>query len=102
MCFTATPQIVPIDDIKSDFRETLFQHTANKTNPLFQITKISSENIDIISVYRSGNSNQIEVQDSLLELVDEQKRTIICGDFNICFEKNRDSRLIKATEYFLC
>ena len=80
------------------FRETLFQHTANKTNPLFQITKISSENIDIISVYRSGNSNQIEVQESFLELVDEQKRTIICGDFNICFEKNRNSRLIKGLE----
>ena len=39
-----------------------------------------------------------EVEDSLLELVDEQKITIICGDFNICFEKNRNSRLIKGLE----
>ena len=31
-------------------------------------------------------------------MVDVQKRTIICGDFNICFEKNRNSRLIKGLE----
>ena len=59
---------------------------------------LSSENIDIISVYRSPNSHQIIVQESLFELIDEQKPTIICGDFNICFEKNRNSRLIKGLE----
>ena len=62
------------------------------------MTKISSEKIDIISVYRSGNSNQLEVEKSLFELIDKQKRTIICGDFNICYDKNRNNKLIKDLE----
>ena len=62
----------------------------------FQLTKLSSKTHDVISVYRSSDSEQNNIEESILNLIDENRRTIICGDFNICFRTKRSNRLIKA------
>ena len=64
----------------------------------FQLTKISSTITDVISVYRSKDNNETEVLDQLFKLIDRNKTTIICGDFNICYKSERNNPLIKALE----
>ena len=47
----------------------------------YQITKISSEKLEIINVYRSSKCTVFE--DELESLIEVKKPTIICGDTNI-------------------
>ena len=58
---------------------------SNGTN--FQITKITSPDLDVICVYRSQEGNKRELLSKLLERSTPNKATYICGDFNICLFK---------------
>ena len=71
------------------FRGNIFQLAANIKDSKFQLTKLCSENLDVISVYRSQGCKQNDIVISLIELINSEKKTIICGDFNICFKKDR-------------
>ena len=63
----------------------------------FQLTKLTSPSVDVISVYRSKKSSQA-IAKHLLKLIDLEKITVICGDFNICFKDDRQNWLIKFLE----
>ena len=63
----------------------------------FQLTKLTSPSVDVISVYRSKKSSQ-GIAKHLLKLIDLEKITVICGDFNICFKDDRQNWLIKFLE----
>ena len=58
--------------------------TKSFTAPSFQFVKVSSQDIDIIIVYRSNGDNKQELVDSLKKHLELRKTTVICGDFNIC------------------
>ena len=60
----------------------------------FQLTKLSSARLDVISVYLSDKVNSSKVVESLMKLIDFQKHTILCGDFNICFKQDSKNKLI--------
>ena len=51
----------------------------------YQITKVCSDNIDIINVYRSSGAENINFLEDLCFLVKSGKQTMILGDFNICY-----------------
>ena len=59
----------------------------------FQATCLSSSELDVISVYRSSNCKT--AIEHLCSLVTPNKSTIICGDFNICYNENRSHPLIQ-------
>ena len=63
-----------------------------------KITKLNSEFLDVISVYRSKEAlvNQIIIE--LSNLIDCDKTTLICGDFNICYNSDRSNKLITTLE----
>ena len=58
-----------------------------------QITKISSEDIDIINLYRSKECRDIE--QLIHPLIDLKKKTILVGDTNLNFEMQKNQRFVK-------
>ena len=59
---------------------------------------ISSDIIDIISVYRSKDGNTRILSEELLKLLHPEKVTVIFGDFNICLKVDKQNTLIKSLE----
>ena len=62
-----------------------------------QISKFTSKNIDVVSVYRS-NYCKIRFQDVFKSRISETKPTLIVGDMNICYQENRNDKNIKYLE----
>ena len=62
----------------------------------FQITKFKNETLDIITIYRSQTGNSLELLEQLKKLFEEDRITLITGDFNICFKENFNNRLIQG------
>ena len=89
--------------IATYYKSSVFKHQQDYTTAHMQITKFSSENLDVINVYRSNNGNSVELLTKVLEMVTPEKPMLITGDFNICFmnhSKNRLSRGLMETEGF--
>ena len=63
-----------------------------------QITKMSSSEIDIINIYRSQGADNLEVADGLRNMINEEKLTVVCGDFNLCFIDKRENIVTKMLE----
>ena len=78
---------------KSKFRPVL-----DVTEEGFQMSKLVSEDYDIISVYRSSDSNQSNQQRFtriLIDMVNINKTTFILGDFNLNISCDETSVLYK-------
>jgi exonuclease III len=69
------------------YSKECFLHREDKVEDDFQITKFSSNCIDSIHVYRSAKGSQLDVQESLKELLEPGKVTVITGDFNVCLDR---------------
>ena len=67
------------------------------TKSNYQITKIVSEEKEIINVYRSKNAPAHFLED-LMSLINLYRRTFIIGDFNICYQSEKRNRIIKTLE----
>ena len=77
------------------FKRNKFNFHADVKHNDFQMTKIVSTDIEVISVYRSSGSRYCDITNSLMSLLDTSKKTIVCGDFNICLSANRDNEVTK-------
>ena len=64
--------------------------------PNYQFTKIVSENLDIINVYRSEAANSEDFIEDLFFLRDSRKQTMILGDFNICYLSENAHQVFQA------
>ena len=73
-----------------------FKHCIDVKQQLFQITKMRSEEVDVISVYRSSGGSHTGLLDSLKCMIEEDKPTIICGDFNLCLMESRSQAFLHA------
>ena len=73
-----------------------FAEECNANGENFQITKITSENLDVIGVYRSENGNKTELISNLQEILSPTKDTVILGDFNIDYLKDQ-ANVISST-----
>jgi hypothetical protein len=57
-----------------------------------QMIKLCTKNVDIISVYRSSNHEDIQLfTNQLTELFSTEKTTIVCGDLNINYLKSAEN-----------
>ena len=68
------------------------------TKEKYQMTKIASENKDIINIYRSSDANDKEFLDDLTDLINLTKETLVLGDFNVCYIDEKSNSIIKALE----
>ena len=64
-----------------------------------QITQICNNEVDVISIYRSQAADNVEVAKDLKNIINQAKPTIICGDLNLCFIKQRKNEVTRMLEY---
>ena len=73
-----------------------FRHCMDVKQQLFQITKMKSEDLVLISVYRSGGGSQKDLLESIKSMLEEGFPTIICGDFNLCSLEERSKPFLES------
>ena len=62
----------------------------------FSITKLKTEKMDIIGVYRSQNGNVVNIIEELQALVDAGRTTVVGGDMNICAVTQKNNYVTKS------
>ena len=50
-----------------------------------QISKLTSAELDVITIYRSDRGNPNELIGVLTDMITKEKTTLITGDLNICY-----------------
>ena len=70
------------------FRQEKFSHEFDIKENEIQISKFTSEELDVFSIYRSNNC-QLNFEDVFEDLLVKDKPTLILGDMNICYQKQR-------------
>ena len=70
------------------------------SNEAFQISKVSSlePEADVICLYRSENGNQSLIVDHLKSIINKDKATLVLGDFNLCYQEDRQNLITSALE----
>ena len=63
-----------------------FEFVCDVNTKNFQMTKVSSNDIDVINVYRSQQANHVFAE-ALQQLISKERETYIIGDFNLCCKK---------------
>ena len=80
------------------FKPDKAYHIIDITQPRFQVTKLSTPEIDIINVYRSQGANSTDMLHELKSAINNAKTSIICGDFNLCFANDKINVLVKGLQ----
>ena len=78
-----------------------FTCNSNIKTELIQITKLSSEDIDVVNIYRSPRAATADDSDLVARLgilINQAKFTILVGDFNICYRTKRGNVVIVYLE----
>ena len=57
--------------------------------------KSSFNSIDIINIYRSAEGSKTTLIESMRQLIDERRTTVIAGDFNICGQTEKQDIVLK-------
>jgi hypothetical protein len=82
--------------IATYYKASVFKHQEDFKTANMQITKFSSENLDVMNVYRSSKGNSAELLAKLVEMITPGKPVLMTGDFNICFMNNGNNRMSKG------
>ena len=73
-----------------------FQISGCVNTSLYQMSRVSDGNIDIINIYLSKGANKNEFLRDLGNLAKRSKNCFIVGDFNIDFLRNSNEQIIKT------
>ena len=65
---------------------------------LYQISKVTSDYLDVVNVYRSDGASSNAIVKDLLSMIDQSKSTLIVGDLNICYLSQRSHPVISFLE----
>ena len=78
-----------------------FKYVSDFKSPNMQISKVTSENIDVISVYRSQKEAFLSLKNEVQALLDPNKTTLIVGDSNFCYKisENEFSKFMKKYKF---
>ena len=71
------------------FFDEKFMWKADVKKNSFQMTKIESEDLVVINLYRSTDSDDDAFISKLNDLFNSQKQLMILGDFNLCYKEQR-------------
>ena len=80
------------------FRGKTFKHERNINGDGFSLSKVTSEDLNIIGVYRSQNGSVVEIIKELQKILDMGKITLIGGDFNLCVLKHPKNHITASLE----
>ena len=78
------------------YKEDKFSISISVKLSNLQISMLSSNDLDVIFLYRS--SSCMNIKDHVLPLINPSKSIIICGDFNFCF---KEKSIHPLTEFLL-
>ena len=71
--------------IATYFRTAIFTHKEDVKDSDIQLSKLTSNDFDVIVLYRSSSAKFDNLKKKLAILIDLQRPTLIIGDFNFCF-----------------
>ena len=63
-----------------------------------QMSRVITENVDVINIYRSQEEDNTGMVKELEHLIRKDTNTIICGDMNLCFLTKRGNQVTKMLE----
>ena len=78
------------------FYKQSFAWVRDVTKTDYQITKINSDSVDVINVYRSAGAENKSFLEDLFSLVSSGTQTLILGDFNICYQTEPTNQVFLA------
>ena len=84
--------------IATYFKSELFSHEQDFIAANMQLTKFTSNELDVINVYRSSNGNSLELLNNMIAMMMPGKPLLITGDFNICIMNHQKNRMSKGLE----
>ena len=79
------------------FKPEVFSHQIDIKERDVQITLISSQEMDIISVYRSSSNKSLIKH--LSTIINPQRPVLICGDFNFCYKEQNQNNIAQFLKY---
>ena len=82
-------------------KKNKFKYVSDFKSPNMQISKVTSDKVDVITVYRSQKEAFLSLKNQVEALVDPHKTTLIVGDFNFCYKesKNEFSNFMRKSEF---
>ena len=80
------------------FNKPEFKNITDHNEKEVNITKIESEDIDVIAIYRSKEGSLGRLISKLQSIINMSKSTLIVGDMNICNKKMASNELRKYLE----
>ena len=83
------------------YHKEVFKQSGDIKKENYQISKLSSEKYDIVSVYRSSDSvksNMVDFLTDLRTLLSTKKKTLILGDFNFNASSQKKNFLLRGLE----
>lgn len=80
-------------------KKELFRNEKNIRAENMQLTKFTSNELDVVNVYRSSTGNSVGLLNNILTMVENPgKPSLITGDFNICMLNHSKNRMSKGLE----
>ena len=80
------------------FHKQEYKHIIDHNEENINITKMESEDLNVITIYRSNDGSLGKLIRKLQVLIDTSKSTLILGDMNICNKKMATNELRKFLE----
>ena len=50
-----------------------------------QLSKFSSPDLDVVTLYRSKDESQANLNEGIRQMIEGNKSTLVIGDFNFCY-----------------
>ena len=85
-------------NIVNNFEDIVYDRTLTVNQEQMQITKIESQFMEFITLYRSAQGNSTELLQHIKNMINKEKATIISGDFNICYNTHRNNKITEFLE----
>ena len=80
------------------YKSEIFKPGPEIKEEKMQISKIESEEVDVIIVYRSEQGNLTDLVEHLKKLINLEVNTVVTGDFNLCYVANKHNKVTKYLE----
>ena len=80
------------------FKKYKFNYIEDITEEKIQLTKLAGKEFELIVVYKAPTGKDSVLASHLERMINLNKTTIVCGDFNMCYI---DSRRNKSTSFLL-
>ena len=80
------------------YKSEIFKPGPEIKEDKMQISKLVSDEVEVIVVYRSDGGNPNDLVAHLTRLIDREMNTLVTGDFNICYISKRNNKVTKYLE----